>query len=226
MDSLRHRGTALRSQGIGLGRIAPEGNVIVLGRSKINTDEAARLTLPWARIWLAAVTRPSIATYQELARQPHVSSMDAWIWLFASSFLSGLFISLGPILVRARPAFDQGLALAVFTIIAVLAWAIFSVCIQGIARIFKGEGTYQSLIYLFAAFSAPLMLVTSGLSLVPHSGLVLIALYLYWLVLYSVAVQGAHQFSWMKAVGAVLLSLMLLSGALLGLGLLVVLGRL
>jgi hypothetical protein len=198
----------------------------VFGTRKISTDDAIRPALPWARIWLAAVTRPTVATYQELARQPHVSSLDAWIWLFASSFLSGLFISLGPILVRARPAFDQGLALAVFTIIAVLAWAIFAVCIQGIARLFKGGGTYQTLIYVFAAFNAPLMLLASGLSLVPHSGLVLIALYLYWLVLYSVAVHGAHQLSWVKAVGAVLLSLMLLSGALLGLGLLVVFGRL
>jgi len=195
---------------------------MVLGRGKINTDEAIRPVFPWARIWLAAVTRPTVATYQELARQPHVGSLDAWIWLFASSFLSGVLVSLGPVFVRARPAFDQGLALAVFTIIAVLAWAIFAVCIQGIARLFKGGGTYQSLIYVFAAFSAPLMLLASGLSLVPHSGLVLIALYLYWLALYSVAARGAHQFSWLKAVGAVLLSLMLLSGALLGLGLLVV----
>ena len=200
---------------------------MVLGRHTINMDDAARPALPWARIWLAAVTRPTVATYQELARQPHVGSLDAWIWLFGSSFLSGLLIS-GPVFVRARPAFDQGLALAItiFAIIAVLAWAIFAVCTQGIARLFKGRGTFQSLIYVFAAFNAPLMLLASGLSLTPRSGLVLIALYFYWLVLYSVAVQGAHQFSWMKAVGAVLLSLMLLSGALLGLAVLVVSWRL
>ncbi len=200
---------------------------MVPGRHTINTDDAARPALPWARIWLAAVTRPTVATYQELARQPHVGSLDAWIWLFGSSFLSGLLIS-GPVFVRARPAFDQGLALAItiFAIIAVLAWATFAVCTQGIARLFKGRGTFQSLIYVFAAFNAPLMLLASGLSLTPRSGLVLIALYFYWLVLYSVAVQGAHQFSWMKAVGAVLLSLMLLSGALLGLALLVVSWRL
>ena len=203
-----------------------EGNVIVLGTHTINQDDLARPALPWARIWLAAVTRPTVATYQELARQPHVGSLDAWIWLFGSSFLSGLLISLRPVFVR--PAFDQGLALAIpiFAIIAVLAWASFAVCTQRIARLFKGGGTFQSLIYVFAAFNAPLMLLASGLSLTPRSGLVLIALYFYWLVLYSIAVQGAHQFSWMKAVGAVLLSLMLLSGALLGLALLVIAWRL
>jgi len=222
MDSLRHRGAALCSHGIGLSGFSLEGNVIVLERHKINTDDAARPALPWPRIWLAAVARPTVATYEELARQPRISSWDAWIWLFGSSFLSGLLMSLGPVFVRARPAFDLGLALAVFTIIAVLAWAIFMVCIQGISRLFKGGGTYQTLIYVFAAFNAPLMLLASGLSLVPRSGLGLIVFYLYWLRLYSVAVQAAHQFSWMKAVGAVLLSLVLLSGALLGLGLLLV----
>jgi Yip1 domain len=222
MDSFRHRGAALRSHGIGLSGFSLEGNVIVLAKYNINTDHAARLALPWPRIWLAAVARPTVATYQELARQPRVGSWDAWIWLVGSSFLSGALVSLGPVLVRARPASDLGLPLAVFTVLALLTWAIFMVCIQQISRLFKGAGEYPTLVYSFAAFHAPLMLLASGLSLVPHSRPGLVLLYIYWLMLYSIAVQAAHQLSWMKAVGAVLLSLMLLSGALLGLGLLMV----
>ena len=207
-----------------LRRISPEGNVIVLGTPKIEAAGAAEPVWPWARIWLTAVTRPSVATYRELARQPNVGSADAWIWLFGSGLLSGLLISLGPDLLGAGREFDGGLVLAipVFAVIAVLSWASFTVCIQGMARLFKGGGTYRTLIYVFAAFNAPLMLLASGLSLVPRSALVLIAFYLYWLVLYSVAVRAAHQLSWIKAAGTVLLSLMLLSGAVLGLTLLVV----
>ena len=196
----------------------------MLGRRKIETAGAAGPVWPWARVWLTAVTRPSVATYRELARQPNVGSADAWIWLFGSSLLSGLLISLGPALRGAGRGFDHGLALAipVFAVIAVLSWASFTVCIQGMARLFKGGGTYRTLIYVFAAFNAPLMLLASGLSLVPRSALVLIAFYLYWLMLYSVAVRAAHQFSWIKAAGTVLLSLMLLGGAVLGLTLLAI----
>ena len=191
-------------------------------KREMNMENATGIALPWPRIWLAAVAQPSVTTYQELARQPRVGSWDGWIWLVGSSFLSGLLVSLGPVLVHARPASDLGLPLAAFTMLAVLAWVIFIVCIQQISRLFKGAGAYQTLVYSFAAFNAPLMLLASGLSLVPHSRPGLVLLYLYWLMLYSIAVQAAHQFSWMKAVVAVLLSLMFLGGALLGLGFLMV----
>jgi Yip1 domain len=195
---------------------------MVLGGSKINADDAAART--WLRIWLAAVTKPTVATYQELARHPQVGSMDAWMWLLGSSLLSGLFISLGSVQARTGAvAMDSSLALAIaiFALMAVLSWASFTACIQGIARLMKGGGNYQSLIFVFAAFNAPLMVLTSGLSLVPRGGAILMVLYLYWLALYSVAVRAAHQFSWMKAAGAVLFSLAALSGALFGLVILV-----
>lgn len=190
---------------------------MVLGGRKINADDAAAMT--WGRIWLAAVTKPTVATYQELARHPQVGSMDGWIWLLGSSLLSGVFISLGSVPARTGAAMDSSLALAIaiFALIAVLFWASFAACIQGIARLMKGEGNYQSLIFVFAAFNAPLILLASGLSLVPRGGVILMVLYPYWLALYSVAVRAAHQFSWMKAAGAVLFSLAVLSGALFGL---------
>jgi hypothetical protein len=195
---------------------------MVLGGSKIDAVDAAART--WVRIWLAAVTRPTVATYQELARHPQVGSKEAWIWLLGSSLLSGVFISLGSVRARTSAAMDSSLALAIviFALIAVLSWASFAACIQGIARLMKGGGNYQSVIFVFAAFNAPLMLLASGLSLVPRGDVILMVLYIYWLALYSVAVQAAHQFSWMKAASAVLFSLAVLMGALFGLGVLVV----
>lgn len=194
---------------------------MALGGSKINSDGAAART--WGRIWLAAVTRPTVATYQDLARHPQVGSRDAWIWLLGSGLLSGVFMSQGSVHVRTGAAMNSSLALAiaVFALMAVLSWASFAACIQGIARLMKGGGNYQSLIFVFAAFNAPLMLLTSGLSLVPRGGAILMVLYLYWLALYSVAVRAAHQVSWLKAAGAVLFSLAVLSGALFGLAVLV-----
>jgi hypothetical protein len=160
-----------------------------------------------------------VATFQELSRHPQVGSRDAWIWLLGSSLLSGVFMSLSSVHAGAVAGMDSSLALAVtvFALIAVLSWAIFAACIQGIARLMKGGGNYQSLFYVFAAFNAPLILLASGLSLVPRGGAILMVLYLYWLALYSVAVRAAHQFSWIKATGVVLFSLAVLSGTLAGL---------
>jgi hypothetical protein len=78
------------------------------------------------------------------------------------------------------------------------------------------------LIFVFAAFNAPLILLASGLSLVPRGDAILMVLYLYWLTLYLVAVQATHQFSWMKAASTVLFSVVVLSGTLFGFGVLVV----
>jgi Yip1 domain len=194
---------------------------MALGASKINSDDAAART--WGRIWLAAVTRPTVATYQELACHPQVGSRDAWIWLLGSGLLSGVFMSLGSVHARTGAAMNSSLALAIaiFALMAVLSWASFAACIHGIARLMKGGGHYQSLIFVFAAFNAPLMLLTSGLSLVPRGGAILMVLYLYWLALYSVAVRAAHEVSWLKATGAVLFSLAALSGALFGLAVMV-----
>ena len=194
---------------------------MIFGGRKTKGGDAVGKT--WVGIWLAAVTRPSVATYQELARHPQVGSSDAWIWLLGSSLLSGLFMAVASAHGRPGAAMDFSLALAVavFALIAVLSWASFAAFIQGIARLMKGGGNYQSLIFVFAAFNAPLILLGSGLSLVPRGGAILMVLYLYWLALYSVAVRAAHQLSWMKAAGAVLFSLAVLSGALVGLAVLV-----
>ena len=145
------------------------------------------------------------------------------MWLLGSSLLSGVFMSLNSVYARTGAAMDSSLALAVavFALIAVLSWASFAACIQGIARLMKGGGNYQSLIFVFAAFNAPLLLLASGLSIVPRGGAILTILYLYWLGLYSVAVRAARQVPWLKAAGAVLFSLAVLSGALFGLAVLV-----
>jgi hypothetical protein len=145
--------------------------------------------------------------------------MDAWIWLLGSSVLSGAFMTLGSVQARTGAAMDSSLVLpiAIFALMAVLSWASFAACIQGIARLMKGGGNYQSLIFVFAAINAPLILLASGLSLVPRGSAILMVLYLYWLALYSLAVRAAHQFSWIKATGTVLFSLVVLSGTLAGL---------
>jgi hypothetical protein len=182
-----------------------------------NPGFASQRSAPWLRIWQKALTQPTVTTYQDLIGWAGDGARETWIWLFASSLISGLLISLEPLFTGASQTLDFGLALAIpiFAIIAVLVWWLFAGCMHFTARPLKGTGAYANLIYLFAAFSAPLMLLASVLSLVPRSGPLLIGLYLYWLALFVVATQAVHRFSRVRAVVSVLVAL-LVSAALLG----------
>jgi hypothetical protein len=191
----------------------------MLEKLDVNAGLAAKPSLSWPQIWLTAVTRPTITTYQAIAG---VGPRHAYLWLFGSSLISGLLVSLVAFFTRSEPAFGLNLALAilVFAFAATLTCGIFAGLMHLIARLLRGSGAYQKLIHVFAAFNAPLILLAGVLSLVPRNSLVVIVLYLYWLFLYIVSLQAVHHISRLKAIVVVLISLILLGGALLGLGLL------
>jgi hypothetical protein len=177
----------------------------------------------WAGIWLAAVTRPSVVTYERLIRQPSAAPRHAAAWILVSGLISGGLGSLVPLFshLAHREPVDTGLLLAIpaIPVVAVLYWLIFVGCTQWVAHLLKGTGTYQTLAYAFATFSAPLTIAASLLALMPGSGISgipLFGLYLYWLALYALAVQAVNQFSRAKAIGSILISLLLLGSAFSG----------
>jgi hypothetical protein len=194
----------------------------MLEKLDVTAGLAAKPSPSWPQIWLTAVTRPTIATYQAFVNHASISPRHAYSWLFGSSLISGLLVSLVAFFTRSEPAFGLNLALAIliFALAATLACVIFAGLVHLITRLLRGSGTYQNLITVFAAFNAPLILLAGVLSLAPRSSLVVIALYLYWLFLYSVSIQAVHHVSRLKAIVAVLISLILLGGALLGVGIL------
>jgi hypothetical protein len=174
----------------------------------------------WTGIWLAAVTRPSVVTYERLIRQPSAAPKHAAVWILVSGLISGGLGSLVPLFSQLahREPVDTGLLLAIpaIPVVAVLYWLIFVGCTQWVAHLLKGTGTYQTLAYAFATFSAPLTIAASLLALMPGNGIPLFGLYLYWLALYALAAQAVNQFSRAKAIGSILISLILLGSAFSG----------
>jgi hypothetical protein len=175
----------------------------------------------WIAIWWFALTRPSTSTYEKLVQSSTATVGRAFTWVFVSGLTSALIVSSGPLFARwvEKNFWGVGLLLALPlpAVLAVLYWVIFSGCTQWMAQRLGGRGTYRQLAYAFAAFSAPLMIGMSLLSLVPHSGLLLIGLYVCWLGLYVIAVQAVNQFSRARSLGVTVVSFLLLSAALLGL---------
>jgi hypothetical protein len=167
----------------------------------------------WRGIWLSALLRPSAATYARLARQPRASMRSAYTWIAICSLVGGLSTGLGAVLTQLaqNQPLDGGLVLAIplYALLVVLFWGMFAGCAQLAARLFKGAGTHKELSYAFATFSAPLIVVFSLLSLVPQMGIPLLLLYLYWIVLYVLAIKAVNQFSLLRALSSGLIALLL-----------------
>lgn len=162
----------------------------------------------WPLIWSIALTRPTVATYHELLRQP-APLTAAYSWLLVAAAASGL---LPAIVAGGGQSGDYSLLLAVplYSLLAFGSWIIFAGCTQWLAQRCGGQGTYQELLYTFATFSAPLSIITALLSLLPWSGLATFCLYGYWFFLYMLAVQAVQRFTWRRAAGVLLLAVGLL----------------
>ena len=181
--------------------------------SEVTTAPHVSGTSPaWTAIWLSALTKPSAATYQRLAQEPRATTRSAYTWMAIGALVGGLSSGLVTLLTQLTQSepLDAGLLVAIplYALLVVLFWAIFAGSAQLIAHLFKGTGTYKQLSFVFAAFSAPLTIVFSLLSLVPQTGIPQILLYLYWVVLYILAIRAVNQFSFIRALGSGLIALL------------------
>jgi hypothetical protein len=137
-----------------------------------------------------------------------------------SGLSAGIVNTLGALL-TSSPAtryFDLGLlgAIPVFALLITCYWALFVACAHMGARLLKGRGTYTRLAYVFASFSAPLLIAVSLLSLIPRLNPFLLIVYLYWLGLYVVGLQAVQQVSRIKAFFIVLMTLVVLGSGMVG----------
>lgn len=176
----------------------------------------------WPQIWLAAVARPTTAAYQALVSDGTTRLPIAILWILGSGLISGLILSAGAPFRGSEAALggDLALAIPVFALLHTLVCLVFAGCVHGAARLLRGRGGYQNLVSVVAAFNAPLVLLAGLFALAPRSLVWMLGVYLYWLLLYSIAAQVVYGLSWRKAAAAVLVSLLILGGAVLGAALL------
>ncbi|MCI5167186.1 MAG: YIP1 family protein [Candidatus Electrothrix sp. GM3_4] len=167
------------------------------------TDEITSTTNTWQEVWKKALVHPSVKTFTDLSNDPTVSDNRAYKWLFMGwliSFLSPLVCA--PFIAA----------------IAVICTAIYILLINYAARCLKGTGTYKQLIFVTAAYSAPLAIINGFITyrdeIIPFSGYLLLLLSLYGLILSVIAVKAVYQFSWLKALIANLLPPMILIGGI------------
>jgi hypothetical protein len=180
----------------------------------------------WPEIWATALMQPRVATYKVLARQSGVGLQSVCGWLFSSSLLGGLLISLRSHSTTPDHLFAPGLLVAIllYALLALGSWLLFALSAQWVAKRLHGQGNYTLLLTTFAAFSIPLTLITSLFSLLPYNQLPTFCFYGYWMLLYLLAIKAVNRFSWRRAISTLLLTLSIGGVTLIGLLLFLVQG--
>lgn len=189
----------------------------------------------WFATWMKAATKPNEQTFAELAASAGGKATTAYLWVFIGSLVNFFLVSL---VQRAsmRQIFQQlglgdqvpaqGLGASIISticgapiaaVVGVLVFAVMVAIVQWIAKMMGGRGSYEQLLYVFAAVLTPFYLINAVLSLlgaIPFVGLcfgiVSLVLALYILYLEVLAVKAVNQFGWGQAAGALLLPIVVI----------------
>ncbi|XOF32293.1 MAG: Yip1 family protein [Candidatus Electrothrix sp. YB6] len=153
------------------------------------TDKLESKTYTWQEAWKQAVTHPSVKTFAELKNDSTVSGNRAYKWIF----MGGLIGSLPDSLICAP----------FVSIISLVCTAIYVFIINLIARCLRGTGTYKQLLFVTAAYTAPLGIISGLVMLSPQVtplvGYLFLLMSLYGLLLSLIAVKAVYQISWFKS---------------------------
>jgi hypothetical protein len=173
-------------------------------------------TFTWFDIWIQAVTRPSVATFEKIGRDPKASTTRGFLWVFITSLVGYAFIMAGQMafggpagasMFGGQSNLEPVQMLVIFACqtpiiagLSIVGLAISAGITTLIARALGGSGTFSQLVYAFAAYEAPLTLVSGVLGAIPFVIFLNFFLGIYGIVLNVIAVKAVHRFGWGKAI--------------------------
>jgi hypothetical protein len=196
----------------------------------------------WFSVWMKAVSKPSEQAFFEITESPEAKMQTAFIWVFigativalVSALVQGVSAMLGvaptlPPIPGLEEYIDPstlqqtgspvmtlviGLCAAPFAgLISIPFFALGVAIVQWVAKLFKGEGSFEKLAYAYAAITLPVSLVSAVLTLfsaIPYVGacfgFISIGVSIYSVVLQVYAVKAVNRFpTFGPAVGSVLI---------------------
>jgi hypothetical protein len=167
-------------------------------------DPQPRTTQPlgWINAWIKAVFAPR-DHFRPLIHDTNGSMNRAYTWIACAS---AVIIMILVALIQQDALFDleqiygfPGLLCVVplGALIGVLLFALITGITHGFAGLLGGKGTYDRLAYVYAAYSAPLLVL---MTLLAYTGYLLpLILSLYMLVLNVLAIRAVHRLGWSRA---------------------------
>jgi uncharacterized membrane protein len=193
----------------------------------------------WLPVWIKAVTQPKEQTFVDITEHPDAKATTAYIWVFIAGTLSAIIQAFAVVIREAAgvgspfqniPGLEKyfphaasggrvgvsligGLCASPFAgLLSIVFFALFVAIVQWIAKLFGGKGSYEKLLYAFAAITVPFTVVSSLfmlLNAIPFvgicTGVISFGLSIYALVLNIMAVKAVNRFGWGEAAGSVLI---------------------
>jgi hypothetical protein len=195
----------------------------------------------WVSVWIKALTKPSEQTFIDITESPDMSAKTAYIWAFIAGTIGGIIQAFASAIRMATGVASQfsqipglekylpqstgggsgsfvfslfaGICSAPFAgLLSVVFFALFVALIQWIAKLFGGTGTYEKLLYAFAAITVPFTVISSVfalLSVIPLVGICLavisFGISIYAIVLEVMALKAVNRFGWGQAAGSLFL---------------------
>jgi len=191
----------------------------------------------WIPVWIKAVTKPNEQTFIDITEHPDANSRTAYIWVFIAGTISGIIQAIATTIRIATgigsqfkiPGMEQYLpqtsgggggigvsligglcASPLAGLFSVIFFTLIVAIIQWIAKMFGGTGTYDKLLYAFAAITVPFSIISSVLvlfTIIPFVGIcfgvISFGLSIYALVLQVIGVKAVNRFGWGQATGSV-----------------------
>jgi len=179
--------------------------------------------------WIKALTQPREDAYRSIVNDPGASIGKAVLWLAGFGFVGGLLSGIGAAIFGSSAfqqidqifsqyggmSFDMPATRGGFMAIvsnsfgglfgAVIGGLILVGLVQLVSRMLGGTGSFEKLFYGYAAYAAPMLLVTGLIGSIPFVNFCLSPLLgIYGIVLAVMANKATHGYDTGKAVIAVL----------------------
>ncbi len=159
------------------------------------------------KAWVKIISRPTPATFRLLLEDPKASKRRAYGWVFFSALASYVIWLSEAMLVGVLGGsyliyllFAPGLA-----ILALIVLTLYTGAAHFIARRLGGRGTFSALLYVVAAYTAPLLLIAALFSVGGYIMHIAAFALLPALIIFSViAVRTVYQFGWFATLAAAL----------------------
>jgi hypothetical protein len=166
----------------------------------METNNTENISLPWYKVWIDALFRPSVAVYQTFLQDIHATPKRAYTWLIICGLINGVVSAFVQPPQRISIVIVAGAPL--HAIAAVLLVILVAGLIQLLAQALGGTGTYSKLVYALGTFNAPTTIISSLLLVIPYGLWINAAFGVYWAILSAIAVKVVHQFGWRKTIVA------------------------
>ena len=170
------------------------------GDEQFNLDDAGPLfQFRSVKVWVAALFRPSVSTFERLLKDPLAGSRRALLWFIGFSLFNGCIIILESFILRAVMSWDL-IIISFFISLFSTTLLIFSiVIIEVISEFLGGQGDFSKLFYGFSTFGAPLTTVSMSLDILPFANILWLVPIGYGFILALMVCKAVHQFTWGKA---------------------------